>query len=69
MSVKFKPDPSFCYTPAFETDVRKTFARIRDSLNQKSKEADTRAAVAGSIFAMTAHSGRTELKESVGRKQ
>ena len=22
-------DPSFCYTPSFETDLRKTFDRVR----------------------------------------
>jgi len=69
MPVKFKPDPSFRYTSAFETDVRKTFARIRESLNQESKAADARPAVAGPIFARNAQSGTTEHRESAGRKK
>ena len=27
-------DPTFRYTPSFSTDIRKTFARIRDELRR-----------------------------------
>jgi hypothetical protein len=33
--VKFRPDPSFRYTASFNTDLRKTFARIRDRQRQE----------------------------------
>jgi len=56
--VKFKPAPSFRYTSAFETDIRKTFARIRESLKQESKEADARPAAVGSLFAGPRSLGR-----------
>lgn len=32
--MKFKPDPSFRYTSSADTDLRKTFARIREGLRQ-----------------------------------
>ena len=31
-AVKWIFDPSFCYTPSYATDVRKTFERIRRQL-------------------------------------
>lgn len=67
--MKFRPDPSFRYTPAFETDVRKTFARIRASLlNQESIKADTRSTIVRSMVGSPMQPKTTEPLESAGRK-
>lgn len=33
-------DRNFCYTPSIETDIRKTFARVREEQAKKQKKVD-----------------------------
>ncbi len=45
--MKFRPDPSFRYTASYNTDLRKTFARIRAGQRQEAGTAGGAAADAG----------------------
>ena len=57
--MKFKPDPpSFRYTSSFDTDLRKTFARIRESQRQTVKAVPP--ANVASLVSRTAHAAATE---------
>jgi len=67
--VKFKPDPSFRYTSSFDTDLRKTFARIRERERQEAEKVVTRPTHVVSIMSRTAQAGTTEHGESRRRKQ
>jgi len=67
--VKFRPDPSFRYTPSHNTDLRKTFARIRESLREEpGKAVDTPARVTSDL-SWTGQAGRPAQRESNELKQ
>lgn len=66
--MKYKPDPpSFRYTPSFNTDLRKTFARIREQQRDEALRvvSSRRAApvLASSIVTRTARVTATEKRE------
>jgi len=67
--VKFRPDPSFRYTSSFNTDVRKTFARIRESLRQEPGKASYAPGRFASIVSERALAGTPEQRESRSRKR
>ena len=50
-------DPSFVYTPSFETDVRKTFARIRREQQARLQENEKQSSRAGPSAAEGAERG------------
>ena len=60
--MKLKPDPSFRYTSSADTDLRKTFARIREGLRQ------ALGTSANAPTPVMSRATRTETSESHGRK-
>jgi len=67
--VKFKPDPSFRYTSSADTDLRKTFARIREGLRQGSGTTVYAPAHVALVAMTTTQSSRIEASESHRHKQ
>jgi len=45
-------DPTFSYTPSVQTDVRRTFARIRRELRAQGVKTDAEAQLRGNVLAL-----------------
>ena len=50
-------DPSFRYTPSANTDLRKTFARVRREMRRQSRAEAESSAKVSPLFARQARSG------------
>jgi len=69
-------DPSFRYTKSVETDLRKTFARVRREIRKQRQEPSTPSVeVAGNVVplnsrnaALEGHCVRSQQRGATGRK-
>jgi hypothetical protein len=46
-------DPTFIYTPSVQTDVRKTFARIRRELRERAAKVDIEAELRTNVLPLS----------------